>query len=148
MRNSNVKTAAGFALLDALIGMLIFSIGVLGLVGAQTAAMRTGGESQLRLEASQHAASVISAIRVADPANVSTLFASPTGAGYTAWCRRVTGVDCQSGAADPSILTFLPGAADDRPTVAFAGKDVTVTVSWRAGGTGDLHRVTLNATID
>lgn len=43
--------AAGFAIVEALIALLIFSIGALGLVGLQVSMMRAAGSAKYRAEA-------------------------------------------------------------------------------------------------
>lgn len=46
------QTQAGFALVESMIAILIFSLGILTLIGLQSTAMRNTTQSQFRLEAS------------------------------------------------------------------------------------------------
>lgn len=46
-----VKLQAGFALMEALVGILMFSIGVLGMVALQALAITSVGDSRQRMEA-------------------------------------------------------------------------------------------------
>ncbi len=133
-----MRKARGFALLDALLGILIFSIGILGLVGAQAMAMKAGGESQFRLEATQLATSAISALRIAQPTAIPSV--------VSAWRARVTGYDGLGNRI--AGVDGLPGAAGTPPVIAIVGQEVTVTVFWRSGAGADLHQVTVNGTID
>lgn len=131
MQARAIHHASGFALLDALTGILIFVIGILGLVAAQAVAMRAGGDAQFRLEASHHAASVLGAIRASDPATAALEFTSPSGPRFVDWIRRVD----------------LPGSIDTPPTIVFSGNDVVVTLFWRSGRGNALHQVVVSGTI-
>lgn len=121
-----LSSERGVVLLEALIAILIFSFGILGLVGLQAASIKNVGEAQYRVEAALHADSVIAQMRAANPASREADFKTDGGTvsyGYTAWKNRV-------------IAAGLPGAAATRPTVTFSGAApnqlVTIKVSWRA----------------
>src|SRR6185503_1104812 len=58
---------AGGFLLEALIGVLIFSFGILGIVGLQAQSLRHTGESEYRAEAIYLANSLISKMWTDDP---------------------------------------------------------------------------------
>lgn len=121
----------GATLLEALIAILIFSLGILAIVGLQSAAIKNVSESQYRVEASMFADTIIAQIRTgaADTATRQTGFNGdgPSGAGadgpaYLAWRARV--VDAATG---------LPGVPPDSPTVNVANDGtVTVRIDWRA----------------
>lgn len=125
----HARAQKGIVLLEALVAILIFSLGILGLIGLQAVSIQNTSESQFRVEAANLANTVLAQIRTADPLTRVNLFQTNGGSvtvGYTAWYNRV---------ADPS--TGLPGAAvaANRPTVVFsgAGNDtVTVTMIWQA----------------
>jgi type IV pilus assembly protein PilV len=61
----------GVVLLEALIGMLIFSLGILGMVGLQASMIRNTGEAKSRAEASYLAQQTIGQMW-ADPSNLAT----------------------------------------------------------------------------
>lgn len=119
----------GVVLLEALVAILIFSLGILGLIGLQAVSIQNISESQFRVEAANLANTVLAQIRTADPLTRVNLFQTNGGdatAGYTAWYNRVT-----------DASTGLPGAAvpANQPTVAFSGagnNTVTVTMIWQA----------------
>ena len=114
------KTQQGVMLLEALIALLVFSLGILALVGLQAAAIKNVSDSQYRVEAALLADTLIAQMRASDPATRSASFATG-GTDYNTWLARVS-----------SATTGLPGAATTPPTVAFNNQQVTVTVSWRA----------------
>jgi len=115
---------SGVIILEALIAIFIFSIGILGLVGALSAAVTNASEAQYRTEAAFLADSLIAEIRVSrnNPDTRATDFAPPSGSKYVTWKNRVT-----SGA------TALPGANNSAnlPTVAFNNQNVTVSIYWQ-----------------
>ena len=79
------RAQAGGFLLEALIGVLIFSFGILGIVGLQAASLRHTGESEYRAEAMYYANSLISQMWTDDPAGLKNKYDSTvgTGVGYT-----------------------------------------------------------------
>ncbi len=122
------KKQSGVMLLEAMISILIFSIGILAIVGLQAASVKRAGDAKYRSDASLLANQLIGQMWVADrtPAALQTNFSSPSGAAYTAWLSYVN--------------TALPGASATPPTVTFvtsAGTTVpssvaTVTIFWNA----------------
>jgi type IV pilus assembly protein PilV len=133
------KHQAGVAILEALIAILIFSIGVLGIVGLQARSVQGLGEAGFRSQAVQHADELISEMWTSDPGRRRTLYQSATpGLMYQAWANNVTSGSRQ-----------LPGAAANPPTVvvtsvqtpiailpgsSFFTSDVTITIRWVAPG--------------
>ncbi|MGH8741510.1 MAG: type IV pilus modification protein PilV, partial [Burkholderiales bacterium] len=67
----------GVMLLEALIGILIFSIGILALIGMQATAMRTTIDAKYRSEASFLANEVLGIMWVADKTNLANFATSP-----------------------------------------------------------------------
>jgi type IV pilus assembly protein PilV len=122
----------GFLLLEGLIAILIFSLGILTIIGLQAVVVKEVGESKYRMEAVQFANQLIGEMWAEDRGTgltgVSTVFASPSGTRYLAWRSQVT---------DSSAL---PGAAASPPTVVFgAGNRVTVTIFWQQPGATAAH---------
>lgn len=129
----------GSVLLEALIAILIFSMGILAIVGLQATAIRSVADSQYRLEASFLANRIV-ADMWADVTNVPN-FAYPGGSApaLTAWADDVT--------------ALLPGAAGAPPTIEIAGDatngyTVTVTLFWQAPGDSSRHNLTTMAYIN
>lgn len=120
------KGQSGVVLLEALIAIFIFSVGILGLVGALSASVTNASEAQYRTEAAFLADALIAELRVASPTTRASDYASPSGAGFVAWKNRVT-----------AGINALPGAGNtaNLPTVVFSGtgnRNVLATIRWQA----------------
>lgn len=103
-------------MLEGLIAILIFSFGILGLIGLQAASMKNTTQAKERISASLLANKRIAEMWV-DRANLSTYVETATDISPTA-----------SNAAD---RTTLPNGT--RTTVV-AADQVTVTLSWKMPG--------------
>ncbi|MBU1235943.1 MAG: hypothetical protein KJ634_05615 [Gammaproteobacteria bacterium] len=97
----------GVALLEALIAIVIFSLGILGLIGLQANATKSTTQAKFRVDAAQVATQRIAATWL-DQSHL---------AGYNE--------------TDTDISDILP---DGTRTTVVAGNVVTVTVSWVAPG--------------
>lgn len=126
----------GVMLIEALIGMLIFSIGILALMGMQAMAMRATIDSKYRSEASFAANEIIGHMWV-DRGNLSGYATANCGSTpvCAAWLARTQ--------------ALLPNATGgNAPTIEVSGQQVTVTIRWlRPGETGASNHVAV-ATIN
>lgn len=125
----------GVMLIEALIGILIFSLGILALLGMQATAMRATMDAKYRSEAGFLANEIIGVMWV-DRANLNS-YASASCAGYTAcntWLTRVA--------------TLLPQTVANAPTIAVSGQEVTVTVRWQRPGESSVSNHVAVATIN
>ena len=128
-----MKSQAGVMLIEALIGILIFSIGILALIGMQATAVRNTADARYRSEASFLATEVIGRmwIDIADLPKFDKDYAG-TFAPRDDWETKVSvtlpGVD-------------LTGAT--RPTIELdtATNEVTVTVLWQQPGETTTRRL-------
>lgn len=117
----------GAMLLEALIAILIFSLGVLGLVGMQATAIQQSTDARYRAEAAQLVEQLVGEMWTTNrlvtnlQAQYNTCQTSSC-AGYAAWYARVAAT--------------LPGVTPTGPTAPTVNVDasgiVTVTVFWRA----------------
>jgi type IV pilus assembly protein PilV len=116
------RNQQGVMLIEALIGILIFSIGILALMGMQATAMRATVDAKYRSEAAFLANEIIGVMWV-NRANISQ-YATASCASNTecnAWRTRVQ--------------AKLPNATGaNAPTIAIAGTQATVTVFWQRPG--------------
>lgn len=112
------RHAAGVALIEALVGILLFSIGILGLVGMQAAMSRAQSDAKYRADAAYLASEIVGKMW-ADRSNLGNYVTSPgtacTLARCTDWVTKVQGT--------------LPSSA---ASVAVDGGTgiVTVTLNW------------------
>ncbi len=138
-----VRDLRGFMLLEALIGMLIFSIGVLGLVSLQSNAIKTATDARGRSEAAFLANQVVARMWT-DRTNLAAYSLNPFDAACAVgsnsslhpplanWLGYVQGAG-----GDPGLL---PGADGLIQQIALgANNEVTVTLCWVVPG-GEVHR--------
>lgn len=126
----------GFSLIEVLVSVLVFSLGVLALVNLQAASVRLSTDAKYRADAAFLADQLFARMLISPPANAAG-FAHRTGA---APCSEVGG---GAVAADPSaqewldeVNEVLPGAAANIQQVdvdAGTGQ-VTVRLCWQQGG--------------
>ena len=112
---------SGVVLLEALLAILIFSLGIIALVGLQAAAVQQSADAKYRTEAALLTHEIIGQMWVSDrtTAVLQANFNSPGGAAYVNWLARVGGI--------------LPGVAANPATVAIDGQGIaTITVFWNA----------------
>lgn len=107
-------------LLEALIAILIFSLGILAIVGLQAASVKSAGDAKYRSDASLLANQLIGEMWVADrtTGTLQTNFSSPGGTDYTSWLT--------------DVATALPGVSGvpaTQPTVTFTTDSSTSTPS-------------------
>lgn len=108
----------GMALLESLLGILLFSVGILAVVGLQAVAVKSVAESQYRMEAGFLANEVVGEMWAnrGDLALYEYAGGSP-GAVLAPWVTKVTGK--------------LPGATENPPTIVVDGTVVTISVFWQ-----------------
>lgn len=138
--------ARGFLLLEVLVAVLIFAIGVLALVGLQAASIRQSGDAKFRADATLLANDLIGRMWVADRtfASLSANFATG-GAGFNQWLANarttLPGVDVEN-----TTVTINPVAAGGPASAApgLPSSLVTVVLSWRPPNEpATVHNVTV-----
>lgn len=109
----------GVTLLEALLGILIFSIGILAVVGMQSMAVRSVSESKYRMDASFLANQIIGEMwgNRTNLASYSYTSGGTPPAVAAAWVTRVANA--------------LPGTTANPPSILVNGNNVTVTVRWQ-----------------
>lgn len=122
---------AGFAIIDVLMAILLFSVGILGLIGLQGAMTKTQLEGKVRADASYLANELVAQIW-SDTININSY--SESGCeGYapcSAWQSKVT--------------SSLPDGTGDVTTNSSG--DVTITITW-TNTAGDQHRYVTQTTV-
>jgi type IV pilus assembly protein PilV len=124
LRNT-YTTQSGSMILEALISLLIFSMGILAIVGLQAASVSASTEARYRTEASMLANQLIGQMWVSNRTS-AVLQAYSSTAAYTAWLA--------------SVAATLPGVATNPPTISVVpnvgpnttSSVVTVTIFWKA----------------
>lgn len=119
---------AGSMLIEAMVGILIFSMGILAIVGLQAASIKMSSDAKYRADASLLANQLIGQMWTSDRALLQTDFVSPNGASYVAW------LGAAQTPANGTVRATLPGVTDtaNLPTVTIdVNNVVTITLNWR-----------------
>ena len=127
----------GASLIEGMVAILIFSIGILGLMALYSASIKNTTDAQYRSEASYLVNSVIAKMRLHDAGNVTTDFASPDGAQYLQWLADIAAAN-----------VALPGMGANPPSIIFIGRQATVTVFWQARSDGGIRRHMVETQLD
>jgi type IV pilus assembly protein PilV len=139
------RRQAGYLLLEALISIVIFSVGLLGIVGLQAASIKHSGDARDRIDASFLANQLVGRMWAGDrtPASLAASFHGAEGSGgdgYTAWLNEVRtllpGV-AADGAAAPSVDVVTVAGLAPPDT---AKSRVTITLRWQPPGSTEVHR--------
>lgn len=115
-----VAAQRGVALLEALIAILIFSMGILAVLGLQAASIKNSVQAKYRTDASFLASQIIGQMWV-DRSNLASYAGSSYGP-KTTWINQIS-----------STLPTGNG------TIAVNVNTVTVTVTWKAAGETTTH---------
>jgi type IV pilus assembly protein PilV len=124
------KAQRGFTLIEVLVSVLLFSVGILGVVGMQGRAIRLSTDAQQRAEAAFLADQLLARMLISDPSTASAFnhhastgpTCAPTGAAstnavVTEWLADVSGT--------------LPRAVADEQQIVVTGTEVTVKLCWK-----------------
>ena len=142
------KPQRGVMLLEALISIAVFSIGVLGLIGLQSAAIKNTGEARQRADAAFYANQIIGSMWADDRAALTT------------YAHNAAGSQCGSFAASPSANAKVSDwiAAVEKNLNGVSGSSlqqitvdphnvVAVTLCWKNPGESAYHFFTTAAQI-
>ena len=94
----------GAYLLEALIGILIFALGVLGIVGLQAASLRTTADSGLRAEAVFAANQLLGQMWTDDESNLNAYTSTFNGQPYLDFAAQLKAAQGGAWAQDPTVL--------------------------------------------
>lgn len=143
------RNQQGSMVIEALIAILLFSMGILAIVGLQAASIRLSTDAKYRADASLLANQLIGQMWVSDrtPATLASNFASASAVNntYTAW-------------RNNNVYAALPGVSGvpaNQPTVtvstaASSVGEVTITLFWKMPGeaaSAPAHQYVVNAQI-
>jgi type IV pilus assembly protein PilV len=140
-------SACGVSLIEFLVALVIFSIGLLGLAALQTNAITAARDSTYRIEAGFLAKQLIGRMW-ANKANLAAYVHRPTtDAGI---CNFSGANTANANATDwLKLVARLPGAASTRQQIIVAADNtVTVTVCWQPPNGASFHRLTASSRIN
>lgn len=140
-------------MIEVLIAILIFSVGILGIVGLQASAVTASTDAKYRSEASLLANKLIGQMWVSNRslASLQTNFSGKVagvadGANYINWAWGSTG--STSAPTSGTVLNILPGAQTNPPIVSLVAAApgdplsstvVTITIFWQLPSETVLH---------
>jgi type IV pilus assembly protein PilV len=140
----NIRSQRGSMLLEGLLSVLIFSVGILSFVGMQAAAVRDTDEAKYRADASFLANQIIGRMWT-DRANLASYAHRPGGQVCTPSGSVSANANVSSWLA--SVVSALPGAiATSQQIVIGPSNLVSVGVCWRRG-TAAPHNLVVTAQI-
>lgn len=119
-RDRSLQKQSGMMLLEGLIAVVIFSLGILAIVGLKAATIRHTTDAKYRLEASFLANQ-----------SIGTMWAKRTNLG--------------SHAVNNEEVKMLPSG---KRTIEVAGRQVTVTITWQLPGETKPHNYIATTRID
>jgi len=132
VRASALHRQSGVFLLEGLIAILIFSLGILGIIGLQAKSLQQVTDAKYRIDAANLADQLVGAmwIDAHATADLTNHYASPDGDKYQAW--------------EKTVAATLPGVGVDgvpKPAVGVLGdagdaskSQVTIEIYWRNPG--------------
>lgn len=121
------KHARGYVLLEALVALLIFSLGVLGMIGFQAASTKIATDSRFRTEAALLADELLAKMTMSDLATVQSDYAQK-GSKFQAWYNdRVLG-----GSYLPNATVSIDWTS---PSYTKQTLVAVVTIEWTMPGT-------------
>ena len=124
----------GAYLLEALIGILIFALGVLGIVGLQAASLHTTADTQLRAEAVFAANQLLGQMWTDNEANLNLYTSAIAGQPYKDFAALLKSAQGGAYACDPTVQVdnFNLGAAPSTTS-----HSINIAIYW-ASETGDV----------
>jgi type IV pilus assembly protein PilV len=131
---------AGSYLLEALIAILIFAFGVLGLIGLLGSSIRVTNDARYRAEAANLANGMIGDMWTMTAAKVDLEF-GPSGTSLGDWTNKIASLLPQATGANAPVVTITPGINTTE------SRTVAVTVFWQLPGETQRHQYVTTAQI-
>lgn len=136
MRGAGLSRRAreqGFTLIEVLVSVLVFSVGVLGMVGLQATAVRLATDAQQRAEATFLADQLLARMLIADPATAASFAHHPDG---TTRCAPTGPASANAAVTEwlADVTATFPQASSDEQQITVSGSpgnEVTVRLCWR-----------------
>lgn len=162
------RKQSGVMLIEALIGILIFAIGVLAVVGMQSQALRGAQDARFRTEAGQWANDLLNQIIVSvdrssetalstslaayqhQPSGSNCAFSgtASTNATVTTWVANVTGSTAGARKQLPGATTAMQQVVVSSDPASGDYNRVTITVCWKGPEDAVARKYILNSYIN
>lgn len=136
MNNIKFNQQRGSIMLESLIAVLIFSLGILSLVALLGASVKNSSSAVYRTQASLLASQLIGQMWTGDKSNAA-LIAAYQGSGPEAWIDKIA----QALPGISAAVATPPSAGQNLPVITVAADNtVTITIFWQAPGDSDVHK--------
>lgn len=132
-----MRTARGFSLVEVLIAIVVFSLGVLGLVRLQATAVKMSTDARQRAEATFLADQLLARMLISDRTTAASFAHHPDGGG----CAPTGAASTNAMVTDwlAQVSAAFPSAGADAQQVIVNGSDVTVRLCWQNGPNDAAH---------
>lgn len=137
LRSPSARAQSGAFLLEALIGILIFAFGILGLVGLQATAIRNTNDLQYRGEAIQISSAAMGRMWTMDRTKLKAFYEGDAGSGGDGYMALVEASERLPGVKGNDALAPTVVVADGPSTTSNL---VTVTIRWQLPGEATPHQ--------
>ena len=135
-----LRRQSGSYLLEGLIAILIFSFGILGLIGLLSSSIRITNDARYRTEAANLAGAMIADMWTMTATEMDAQFGS-TGSKLRDWRTKAASLlPSATGANAPQVDLAQPGLSPQSRTVV-------VTVKWQLPGEAETHQYVMTAQI-
>lgn len=133
------RKVQGGTLIEALVAILIFSFGIIGLVGLQATSIRTVADAKYRSDAAFFANQIIGRMWAGAPGNLPNFAHRQTGGACAPTGTDSTHADVTAWLS--AVNSGLPGAAASKQQILVdtATNLVTVTVCWQSPQDASSH---------
>ena len=129
----------GSYLLESLVAVVLFSFGVLALVGTLANSVRATNDARYRSEAANLAGAMVADMWTMSAAQLDAQFGTG-GAKLISWRNKAAGLLPSAAASPPTVDLTQPGLSSQSRTVV-------VTVFWQLPGASEVHQYILTAQI-
>ena len=137
--NSFSSKQKGSFLLEGLIAILLFAIGILGMVGLLGTSIRATNDARYRSEAANLANGMVADMWSVNAAQLDTYFGSG-GTSLAAWQVKAASLLPSADVNPPTVDLTQPG-------LSLQSRTVVVRVFWQLPGSTELHSYMLTAQI-
>lgn len=124
----------GLVLIENLVAVVIFAIGVLGFIGLQAASMKASGDAKYRADAAFMASTLLGRMATDIP-NLVQYANNSNGGAIAANCTPATDLSANANVTDwtATLAATLPGASAERQQIIIdsATGEVTVQICWQ-----------------
>lgn len=136
-----MRLQRGFTLIEVLVSVLIFSFGIIGLVGVQATAIKMSTDAQQRAEATFLADQLLARMLISDPTTATTFAHNPSG---TTPCAPTVAASTNAVVTEwlAEVASTFPRTTANEQQVIVTGSpanEVTVKLCWKNGEDDQPH---------